>query len=77
MSGLVGYGSSDEEDEIQPEKPAKVGKLDHLFGSRSYEYLLIVVLIPLDCKIRQSRASDGEGSQRYSQLRVKCDIRLN
>lgn len=26
MSGLVGYGSSDEdEDELQPEKPAKVG----------------------------------------------------
>ena len=26
MSGLVGYGSSeDEEDEIQPEKPSKVG----------------------------------------------------
>ncbi len=25
MSGLVGYGSSDEEDEIQPEKPTKVG----------------------------------------------------
>ena len=25
MSGLVGYGSSDEEDEVQPERPAKVG----------------------------------------------------
>jgi hypothetical protein len=25
MSGLVGYGSSDEEDDIQPERPAKVG----------------------------------------------------
>lgn len=25
MSGLVGYGSSDEEDDIPPERPAKVG----------------------------------------------------
>lgn len=24
MSGLVGYASSDEEDDIQPDKPAKV-----------------------------------------------------
>ncbi|KAI7278228.1 hypothetical protein KC345_g6071, partial [Hortaea werneckii] len=29
MSGLVGYGSSDEEDdELQPEKPAKMARLD-------------------------------------------------
>ncbi|GAB7359457.1 hypothetical protein MBLNU230_g6105t1 [Neophaeotheca triangularis] len=28
MSGLVGYGSSDEDDDIQPEKPAKVAKLE-------------------------------------------------
>ena len=25
MSGLVGYGSSDEEDDVPPERPAKVG----------------------------------------------------
>lgn len=25
MNSLVGYGSSDEEDDIQPERPVKVG----------------------------------------------------
>ncbi|EME80232.1 uncharacterized protein MYCFIDRAFT_89874 [Pseudocercospora fijiensis CIRAD86] len=28
MNGLVAYGSSDEEDDIQPEKPAKIAKID-------------------------------------------------
>lgn len=39
MSGLVGYGSSDEEeedDELQPEKPAKVGHLHLRYYSRMF-----------------------------------------
>jgi hypothetical protein len=40
MSGLVGYGSSDEEDDIQPDKPSKVSGIICLYTSK-YGCLLI------------------------------------
>ena len=40
MSGLVGYGSSDEEVDIQPERPAKVGDC-YIIWTEKHGYLLM------------------------------------
>jgi hypothetical protein len=60
MSGLVGYGSSDEEDDIQPDKPSKVSGLICFYASK-YGYLLIFNAVP-DSK---SRTQLKYGDQRY------------
>ena len=41
MNALVGYGTSDEEDEMGPEKPAKVGHLYDLLNWKAMDTLLI------------------------------------
>lgn len=42
MNGLVGYASSDDEEDIQSEKPAKVGR-HQVFSLRRHGYLLTTI----------------------------------
>ncbi|RMZ22175.1 hypothetical protein D0859_13801, partial [Hortaea werneckii] len=55
MSGLVGYGSSDEDDdELQPEKPAKVG---------NYSYSTIAYMARLDDDAGLQATNDAMGGK--------------
>lgn len=52
MNALVGYGSSDEEDDIQPEKPAKVGSC-YTYGTEK----LWMPTNVRDCQIAKTAAN--------------------